>query len=233
MIYKTLATSDHWFPRTLRSGRRAVQNFSLPAPRVLSIPLRSLILAVRSLYYFVARVFVCEPFFKSYCAAYGQNVHTGVFLHWIQGRGELMVGDDVTIDGKCNFHFGARRAVRPTLTIGSNTTIGHGCIFAINKQIAIGQRCLIAGCVSIFDSPGHPTDPTARQAGAPVPDEEVRPVVIEDNVWIGYGAVIMPGVTIGQNSVVAVGSVVTSDVPPNTHAIGNPARKFPLLRKEI
>jgi maltose O-acetyltransferase len=72
----------------------------------------------------------------------------------------------------------------------------------------------------------------ARQAGAPVADDEVRPVVIEDNVWLGYQSVIMPGVTIGKNSVVAFGSVVTSDVPPNTLALGNPARKFPLPQKE-
>ena len=83
----------------------------------------------------------------------------------------------------------------------------------------------------MFDSPGHTTDPVERAAGVPVPDEEVRPVVVEDNVWVGYGSVIMPGVTIGKNSVVAVGSVVTSDIPPNTMVLGNPARKFPLLLK--
>jgi acetyltransferase-like isoleucine patch superfamily enzyme len=143
----------------------------------------------------------------------------------------LIIGDDVTIDGKCSFHFGARHAARPKLTIGSNTTIGHGTIFAVNKQISIGQGCLIAGCVCILDAPGHPIDPVARQARAPVADDEVRPVVIEDNVWLGYESVIMPGVTIGKNSVVAFGSVVTSDVPPNTLALGNPARKFPLPQK--
>ncbi len=232
MIYKTLATSDHWFPRMLRSLRRGVTNFSLPAPWVLTVPLVAIILAVRSVYYFVARVFVCEPFFKSYCTKYGRNLHTGVFLHWIQGRGELIIGDDVTIDGKCSFHFGARGAARPRLTIGSNTTIGHGSIFAVSKGIFIGQKCLIAGCVCILDSPGHPLDPEAREAGAPVSDDDVKPVVIGDNVWIGYESVIMPGVTIGRNSVVAFGSVVTSDVPPNTLALGNPARKFPLPQKQ-
>jgi len=232
MIRKTLATSDHWFPRMVRSVRRGVNNFSLPAPRILAMPLVWVVVAIRSVYYFLARVFVCEPFFKAYCTSYGRNLHTGVFLHWVQGRGELIIGDDVTIDGKCSFHFGARHAARPKLTIGSNTMIGHGTIFAVSKQISIGQGCLIAGCVCILDAPGHPIDPVARQAGAPITDDEVRPVVIEDNVWLGYQSVIMPGVTIGKNSVVAFGSVVTSDVPPNTLALGNPARKFPLPQKE-
>jgi acetyltransferase-like isoleucine patch superfamily enzyme len=232
MIRKTLATSDHWFPRMVRSVRQAVNSFSVPAPRILTMPLVGIVIAIRSAYYFLARVFVCEPFFKAYCTSYGKNLHTGVFLHWVQGRGRLIIGDDVTVDGKCNFHFGARRSVPPTLTIGSNTSIGHGCTFAVNKQVTIGRGCLIAGFVSMFDSPGHSTDPAERAAGVPVTDEEVRPVVVEDNVWVGYGSVIMPGVTIGKNSVVAVGSVVTSDIPPNTMALGNPARKFPLAQKD-
>ena len=232
MIRQTLATSDHWFPRLVRSGRRAMNDLSLPAPRVLTVPLRAVIVGVRSVYYFTVRVFVCEPFFKSYCTKYGRNLHTGVYLHWVQGRGELVIGDDVTVDGRCSFHFGSRGATRPKLMIGSNTTIGHGSIFTVSKGITIGERCLIAGCVIILDSPGHPSDPAAREAGAPVPEEELRPVVIEDNVWLGYQSVIMPGVTIGRNSIVAFGSVVTSDVPPNTLAMGNPARKFPLPQKE-
>ena len=209
-----------------------MNDFSLPAPRAVAVPLRGVIVAVRSVYYFVVRVFVCEPFFKSYCTAYGRNLHTGVYLHWVQGRGELIIGDNVTVDGKCSFHFGSRGSVRPKLTIGANTSIGHGSIFTVSKGISIGERCLIAGCVIILDSPGHPTDAAARAAGAAVPDDEVRPVVIEDNVWLGYQSVIMPGVTIGKNSVVAFGSVVTSDVPANTLAMGNPARKFPLPQRE-
>jgi len=63
-------------------------------------------------------------------------------------------------------------------------------------------------------------------AGAAPTDDEVRPVVIEDNVWIGTSAIIMPGVTIGQGSIVAAGAVVTMDVPPNTMFAGNPARQF-------
>jgi serine acetyltransferase len=183
-------------------------------------------LSLRSTYYFLARVFLCEPFFKAYCARYGRNVHTGVFFHWIQGRGDLIVGDDVLVDGKCSFSFAARFSDQPTLIIGDATGIGHGCSFTIGKKITIGRHCRIAGHVWIFDSPGHPADPVARMAGSPPADDEVRPVVIEDNVWIGERAIIMPGVTIGQGSLVAAGSVVTTNVPPNTMVAGNPARQL-------
>ena len=229
MIYRTLALSDHWFPRLLRACRRAVKNFSVPVPRVVAFPLVRIFLALRITYYFIARVFFCEPFFKSYCTKYGRNLHTGVFFHWVQGHGELIVGDDVTIDGKCSFTFAARYSDRPSLTIGDNTIIGYGCTIVIGKQVSIGKHCLIAINTRISDSPGHPADPVARRAGLPPGSEEVKPVIIRDNVWIGERAIIMPGVTIGENSIVATGAVVITDVPPHTLVVGNPARKVPMI----
>lgn len=224
---RTLALSDHWLPRSLRTCRQWVLNFGIPPiPHALAASLLAVFLTVRSTYYFVVRVFLCEPFFKAYCTRYGRNVRTGVYLHWIQGRGELIVGDNVRIDGKCTFSFAARFSDRPTLIIGDNSGIGHGCSFTIAKKVVIGRHCRLAGAVYVFDSPGHAADPIARMAGSPPTDDEVRPVVIEDNVWIGERAMIMPGVTVGYGSIVAAGAVVIMDVPPNTMVAGNPARQF-------
>ena len=131
------------------------------------MPLLTLFLAIPLDYYFIVRVFFCEPFFKAYCTKHGRGVHTGVFFHWIQGRGELIVGDNVLIDGKCSFTFAARFSDKPTLIIGDNSGIGHGCTFTIGKKIVIGRHCRIAGQAWIFDSPGHPADPIARMAGYP------------------------------------------------------------------
>ena len=227
MIRRTLALSNHWLPRLLRSCRKRVLNFGLPPiPRVLTVPLLAVFLALRSTYKFVVRVFICEPFFKAYCTKYGRGVHTGASLHWIMGRGQLIVGDNVRIDGKCTFSFAARFSDQPTLIIGDNTGISHGCHFTIGKKIVIGRQCRIANNVWIFDSPGHTADPIGRLTGSPPADDEVIPVVIEDNVWIGRGAVIMKGVSIGQGSIVVAGSVVLTNVPPNTMVAGNPARQF-------
>lgn len=224
MLYQTIALSDHWFPRLVRRTRQVLKSFSVPAPRALALPFVSAFLAARTIFYFIARVFFCEPFFKAYCSKYGKNLHTGVFLHWIQGRGELIVGDNVTVDGKCSFIFAARYSPRPTLVIGDNTAIGHLTSFTVGERITIGRNCRIAGSVTIFDVPGHPLDPAMRLEGKPATKEDVRPVVIEDNVWIGGNAIIMPGVTIGQGSVVAIGSVVMTPVPSNVLVAGNPAR---------
>ena len=81
----------------------------------------------------------------------------------------------------------------------------------------------------MFDSPGHPSDPQARLDNAPAPDAEVKPIVIADNVWIGGRAVIFPGVTIGEGSIVSACAVVTADVPPYSIVAGNPARRIGAL----
>lgn len=233
MLRQTLVLSDHWFPRFLRRARRAVLDFSVPAPRLLAIPFATAFLAARSVYYFIARVLFCEPFFKACCTKYGKNLHTGVYFHWIKGRGELMVGDNVLVDGKCVFIFAARYAARPTLIIGDDTGIGHGCNFTIGQRITIGRHCRIAGGVVLFDAPGHPLDPAMRMAGSPAAAEDVKPIAIADNVWIGRNSMILPGVTIGDGSVVAAGSVVMTPVPANVLVAGNPARQLRVLARPL
>lgn len=229
-LYRFLASSDHGIARAARHVRRELRNFTLPAPRPVVLPMRLAYEAARDLYYYGARVLVCEPIFKSYCTRYGKGVRTGTFIHFIQGRGDIILGDNVVLDGKINFIFAARFSDRPTLTIGDNTGIGHDCRIVVAKSITIGKHCRIATGVHIIDSSGHPSDPEARKQGQPPPDNEVRPVVIEDNVWIGARAMIFPGVTIGEGSVISAGSVVIADVPPYTVVAGNPARRVASLR---
>jgi len=229
MLYQTIARSNRWYFKLARDCRRAVRNFSVPSPRVLSVVLIGVVVFVRSVYYFVVRVFFCEPFFKGYCTKYGKNLHTGVFLHWIQGQGELVVGDNVTLDGKCSIGFAARYSDRPMLIIGDHTIIGHNTGFTVGERITVGRHCHISTGVAILDSPGHPLDPVARREGKPAMREDVRPVVIEDDAWIGQRAIILPGVTIGRGSVVAAGSVVMTSVPPNVLVAGNPARQFRMI----
>jgi acetyltransferase-like isoleucine patch superfamily enzyme len=228
-LYRYLATSDDAFARAVRLLVRGGRQVSLPVPRAISWPLRAAIDGVRESWYFLFRVMVCEPYFKSYCATYGRRLRTGVFLHFVQGRGRIAVGDDVTIDGKCSFLFAARYAESPTLVLGDRTGIGHGCAFTVARRISIGSDCRIAGSVWMFDSGGHPSDPEARLAGLPPDESQVREIRVGNNVWIGGRSIVFPGVTIGDGSVVSAGSVVTSDVPPYTVVAGNPARRIAAL----
>jgi acetyltransferase-like isoleucine patch superfamily enzyme len=231
--YRFLGRSAHPLARFCRRVYRVFSRFSLPAPRLVVIPCLGAFRVGRGIYHFLLRVLVCEPLFKGYCTRYGRHLRTDIYIHWVQGSGDLILGDDVFVDGKCSFTFARRFAERPTLQVGDRTGIGHGCSFTVGKRISIGSDCRIAAGVHMFDSNGHPTDPEARQAGSPPPTEEVRPITVGDNVWIGRGVLVFPGTTIGANSVISAGAVVTGDVPPNTVAAGNPARRVASLdRKE-
>lgn len=101
--------------------------------------------------------------------------------------------------------------------IGKNVFINFDCVFLDLGGITIEDNVLIAPKVSLL-SEGHPISPTERASLVP------GPIHIKKNAWIGAGATILPGVTIGENSVVAAGSVVSKDVPANTIVGGVPAK---------
>ncbi|NOW94060.1 sugar O-acetyltransferase [Mucilaginibacter sp. SG564] len=104
------------------------------------------------------------------------------------------------------------------IRIGRNVFINQNCTFYDLGGLDIGDDVMIGPNVSIITT-GHPLDPSQRRSVT-----IGKPIVIERNVWIAAGAIIIGGVTIGKNSVVAAGSVVTKNVPPNTLVGGNPAR---------
>jgi acetyltransferase-like isoleucine patch superfamily enzyme len=106
----------------------------------------------------------------------------------------------------------------PDIAVGRNVFINQNCTFYDLGGLSIADDVMIGPNVSIITS-GHPIEPSQRLAAV-----SAKPIVIEKNVWIAAGATIFGGVTIGENSVVAAGSVVTKDVPPNTLVGGNPAR---------
>jgi galactoside O-acetyltransferase len=122
---------------------------------------------------------------------------------------------------------GERVWVEPPLaaSYGNRTHIGDdfyanfNLVLVDDVEIRIGDRVMIAPNVTITTT-GHPVDPVLRRGGT----QFSAPVTIEDDVWIGSNVVILPGVTIGEGSVVGAGSVVTKSVPPRVVAAGNPCR---------
>ena len=224
-VRRYFASSPSGCARQVRALRRVIRSLTLPVPHVVARAWVAVYVGGRAAWHFLCRVCIAEPLFKGYCRAYGKGVRTDIYVHWIQGPGDLFVGDHVLMDGKSTINFASRFEARPRLTIGSHTHIGHDCIITVAREISIGRRCLIAAETWIMDSSGHPADPGRRWAGEPPSFDAIRPVTIEDNVWIGGRSIIMPGVTIGEGSVVSAGSVVTADVPPYTVVAGNPARR--------
>lgn len=105
------------------------------------------------------------------------------------------------------------------IEIGNNFYANMDCIFLDVNKIIIGDNVMVGPRVSFYTA-GHPIDAEVRNTDL----EFGLPIHIESNVWIGGNAVILPGVTIGENSIIAAGSIVTKDVPANTIVGGNPAR---------
>jgi acetyltransferase-like isoleucine patch superfamily enzyme len=104
------------------------------------------------------------------------------------------------------------------ISVGNNVFVNQNCTFYDLGGLDIGDDVMIGPNVSIITA-GHPLEPSRRRSTT-----VGKPIVIEKNVWIAAGATIIGGVSVGENSVVAAGSVVTRDVPPNTLVGGNPAR---------
>jgi acetyltransferase-like isoleucine patch superfamily enzyme len=104
------------------------------------------------------------------------------------------------------------------IRLGRNVFVNQGCRFNDVGGIEIGDDVMIGPGVSLISS-GHPVDPASRRTGI-----TAAPVRIERGVWLGASAIILPGVTVGEDSVVGAGAVVTRDVPPRTLAVGSPAR---------
>ncbi len=141
----------------------------------------------------------------------------------------VIIGRHVSCYAGCSFALGEEGRC----TIGDFSLL-NGALIMAEERIDIGSHCLISWNVGLADSDFHPLEPAQRlidaQALAPFfenrparPRLKTAPIKIGDNVWIGMNAVILKGVTVGENSVVAAGSVVTKSVEPNTVVAGNPA----------
>lgn len=134
------------------------------------------------------------------------------------------IGDNVTIDTPFYCDYGKN------IHIGSNVIININCTFVDAERIEIGSNTLIASNVQIYTAT-HPVSPERRlvegwtpNQGGPFFRTLAMPVKIGENVWIGGGVIILPGVTVGDNCVIGAGSIVNRDIPENSLAVGNPCR---------
>jgi len=105
------------------------------------------------------------------------------------------------------------------IALGRNVFVNYNCVFLDCGPISLGDETMLGPAVQLYTA-AHPLDAAERRSGI----EWTRPIRIGRDVWIGGGAVVLPGVTIGDGAVVGAGSVVTRDVPPGAVVVGNPAR---------
>ena len=217
---------------TLKAFVLRILRFHIPVVGVLR-PLFGFLYGVhvffRVLFATLGRFFWSEPLFRSQCVRVGTGFKME-HLPFIVGTGRISLGDEVVFGGKPVFIFGNRGPRTPELVVGDHTFIGHNVCFSVSDSIRIGNHCLIASDVQLSDYDGHPVDADRRRAGDPTPPENIRPIVIGNDVWIGTNALILKGVEIGDRSIVGAGAVVARDVPPDVVVAGNPARIVKHLR---
>jgi acetyltransferase-like isoleucine patch superfamily enzyme len=146
-------------------------------------------------------------------------------------------GTQIKIGNNCRFRSKTtsnliginHRCIIATHRAGAKIEIGDGCGFSGTvigafSEIRLGRNVRCGANTLITDSDWHNDDP---RAGKP------RPVCIHDNVWLGYGVIVMKGVTIGENSVIGAGSIVTKDIPSNVIAAGNPCRVIKEINNNV
>ncbi|MGO4180412.1 DapH/DapD/GlmU-related protein [Paenibacillus sp. MCAF9] len=133
----------------------------------------------------------------------------------LRNKGRFIVGKNVSFHAK-PLPSSVTVEKQAELWVGDNVFFNYGLDIGCTKSIRIGSNTIIGPMVNIIDTNFHPVDMEDR-AGS-------KDIVISDNVWIGRGAVILPGVTIGSGSVIAAGSIVTRDIPDNVLAGGAPAK---------
>jgi acetyltransferase-like isoleucine patch superfamily enzyme len=171
------------------------------------------------------------------------NLEPGPLMEdWFPGivPENIDTGNNCLIDSSCCFkHYHSRLPVglklgnsitlwrtvlsageRSLIEIGDQSYIGNATLDC-NKHIQIGARVYIAGGATVTDSDFRSLNPTQQECG---PFESAQAVVIKDDVWIGYNATILAGVTVGEGAVVAPGALVVSDIPAGVAVAGNPAR---------
>lgn len=129
--------------------------------------------------------------------------------------GSLTVGNDWKMFG---LPYPGRITIGPgaAIKVGNNFGVNYGVEIYAAKSITMGDNTMVGDLVTIYDTAFHSVDEGS--------EPRVAPVTIGDNVWLGRGSLVLPGVTIGDHSVVAAGAVVTKDVPARTVVAGNPAR---------
>ena len=129
----------------------------------------------------------------------------------VERLGEVGSGVVIRPPFHCDYGFNIR--------LESNVFLNFNCVILDVVEVKIGEGTQVGPAVQIYTA-DHPRDPAQRRSGL----EFGRPIRIGKHVWIGGGAIVLPGVTIGDHAVVGAGSVVTRDVAPGTTVVGNPAR---------
>jgi acetyltransferase-like isoleucine patch superfamily enzyme len=220
-----LKRSDARFSRLAKKSWHYFHAPTLPRlPGLLKMPMRlAYELHFLTIVFFRSLITICyrNPLFQGRCESFGRGVSLEG-LPFVDGHVAIYLGNRVRLGGKISIHSGGIFE-QPKLIVGDRSSIGWGTKFTVNKEVIIEEDVLISYDCRISDSDGHRREADLRAAGLPPEAKDVRPVRICRYAFIGNGSHIMKGVTVGEGATVAANSLVISNVPPYSLAVGNPA----------
>jgi acetyltransferase-like isoleucine patch superfamily enzyme len=221
-----LLRSDHPLSRKAKSMVRTLLRAELPSSQWFKV-LATERFFRRLLLRNVMRAVYHQPVFRAMCveAGHGLMLDPGTGVPVVDAI-DVVLGDRVHLSGLSTFA-GAQRTDgrRARLVVGNDTYLGHRLMVTADDEVVIGSHVRVADDVYVCGYDAHPRDPLARRTHAgPVDYGGGGRVVIEDDVWICQGCLILKGVTVGRGAIVGAHSVVTKDVPAGAVVAGNPAR---------
>lgn len=195
-----------------------------PLPRTVIAPLRLVYeLHFLTIVFFRSLITLCyrNPLFQARCASFGRRVSMEG-LPFVSGHVEIHVGNGVKLGGRISILSGGLIR-RPNLVLKDRCAIGWGTTFTVTNEVTVEEDVIVSYDCRISDSDGHRRESDLRAAGVPPDPKDAKPVRICRYAFIGNGSHIMKGVTIGEGAVVAANSLVITNVPPYSLAVGNPA----------
>ncbi len=221
---QTVKNSSAWWAVAIRSVVRFWRYGQFPCLPWLHRPLwwfHHLLLcvtrnAVQQLYF--------SPLFKSRLQQAPRSLQLYSGMPQVGGPLKIEVGEDCRISGISSLFGRSAGSVQPLLKVGSNVDIGWQCTIAVGREVVLGDNVRLAGKCYLAGFPGHPESPEDRAKGLPETDDQVGDIILQDNVWLATNVTVLAGVSIGENSIIAAGSVVTRDIPANVVAGGVPAK---------
>lgn len=223
-IRSWIKARNHPLARSLYAVVMWFRHASLPTIPLVHAGLYSLQRTISLSFATLLRIVWTTPVFQSRLTRSAPRLHLYGAMPYIVGPVAITIGSDVEMGGKLTIFGRTATADTPELTIGNRSVIGFQSTLAVGRRIVIGDDVLFAASVFLAGYPGHPLDPEARAARQPDTNDQVGDIVIGDKVWLATGVKVMPGVTIGEGTVVAAGSVVTRDLPARVLAAGVPAK---------
>lgn len=208
---------------------KSSRNVTVPPVRIIHLPIYYFSRSVKIVFFTIVHAVWSVPVFSARCTKVGKGLKLPNGIPLVVGDHlKIYLGDNVSI---LRSTIGASKIFdEPVLKIGNNSAIGYGTVISVAKQVEIGDNCMIAPHCIVMDSDDHPISPKKRLEGMPVDPDDVNPVTIGNNVWIGAYCAILKGVSVGDNSIIATHSVISKDIPANTIYAGYPARP---VRREI